>query len=111
MTRQEFSRRIRELRELKGVSGREMSADLGQSPGYVNNIENGVILPSMQMFFDICSYFRLTPEQFFYDATPNVRKIRELSETMADMSSEQCDVILSVARMLQSQASAVKLSG
>ena len=40
-----------QLRQAKGVSARDMSLSLGQSAGYINNIENGVNLPSMAMFF------------------------------------------------------------
>ena len=45
-----------QLRQAKGVSARDMSLSLGQSAGYINNIENGVNLPSMSTFFYICEY-------------------------------------------------------
>lgn len=54
-----------QLRQAKGVSARDMSLSLGQSAGYINNIENGVNLPSMAMFFYICDYLEVTPEEFF----------------------------------------------
>ena len=36
-----FYRRLTDLRNQKGVSAREMSLALGQSSGYISNIENG----------------------------------------------------------------------
>jgi len=35
-----FQNRLSELRGQKGVSARDMSLTLGQSPGYINGIEN-----------------------------------------------------------------------
>ena len=51
MEKEEFARRMSQLRQAKGVSARDMSLSLGQSAGYINNIENGVNLPSMAMVF------------------------------------------------------------
>ena len=56
MNKHEFSRRLAALRINKGVSARDMSLSIGQSAGYINNIENGINLPSMQAFFYICEY-------------------------------------------------------
>ena len=51
---EQFVNRLTELRIKKGVSAREMSLSIGQSAGYINNIENGKNLPSMTIFFYIC---------------------------------------------------------
>ena len=56
MEKKQFARRMSQLRQAKGVSARDMSLSLGQSAGYINNIENGVNLPSMSTFFYICEY-------------------------------------------------------
>ncbi|MCR5669239.1 MAG: helix-turn-helix transcriptional regulator, partial [Lachnospiraceae bacterium] len=40
--KKEFSERLSKLRLQKGISARDMSLSLGQSPSYINNIENGV---------------------------------------------------------------------
>ena len=42
MEKKQFARRMSQLRQAKGVSARDMSLSLGQSAGYINNIENGV---------------------------------------------------------------------
>ncbi len=60
-----IAKRIVSLRMQKGVSARDMSLSLGQSESYINKIENGKALPSMQGFFYICDYFRITPKDFF----------------------------------------------
>ena len=65
MEQSEFCKRLVELRMNKGVSARDMSLSIGQSPGYINNIENGVNFPSMTAFFFICDYLNITPKEFF----------------------------------------------
>ena len=46
-----FIKRLVELRQNKGISARDMSLSIGQSAGYINNIENGINYPSMTVFF------------------------------------------------------------
>lgn len=58
-------KRIAQLRTQAKISARELSIRLGQSPGYINTIENGKSLPSWTMFFVICNYFKITPQEFF----------------------------------------------
>ena len=64
MLPEEFSIRLSNLREQKGVSARDMSISLGQNLGYINNIENGKSLPSMSMFFYICEYLDISEKDF-----------------------------------------------
>ncbi len=63
-------KRLTLLRLQKGVSARDMSLSLGQSPSYVNMIENRRALPSMQMFFEICEFLEVTPMAFFDHEEP-----------------------------------------
>lgn len=65
---EEFTQnRIAQLRMQKHVSARDMSLSLGQNNSYINQIENGKALPSLQGLFYICEYFGITPQQFFDD--------------------------------------------
>ena len=48
-----LSERLSKLRTAKGVSAREMSLAIEQNESYINRIENGKSLPSMQAFFYI----------------------------------------------------------
>lgn len=65
MEREDFCKRLTQLRMNKGVSARDMSLSIGQSPNYINGIENGENYPSMATFFYICDYFGITPRDFF----------------------------------------------
>lgn len=74
MTEKEFSLRLAQLRNDKGVSARDMSLSIGQNASYINNIENGKALPSMSGFFYICEYLNISPKDFLTRITKNPRK-------------------------------------
>lgn len=101
MERSEFIKRLAELRINKQVSARDMSLSLGQSPGYINNIENGINYPSMTVFFYICDYFGITPKDFFDLDSTNPAKANELLNAAKDLSNEQLDNLIAIAKNLQ----------
>lgn len=96
MEKEEFIKRLTELRMNKGVSARDMSLSLGQSPGYINNIENGVNLPSMSLFFYICDYFGITPLEFSDMDNSDPAKIREIAEASKGLTSEQLIHVIAI---------------
>lgn len=85
----------------KGVSARDMSLTLGQSASYINNIENGVNLPSMSTFFYICEYFDISPMEFFDTENSNPTKSKELLEAIKNLSSEQLEHLIAIAKGLK----------
>ena len=101
MEKETFIKRITELRMQKGVSARDMSLSLGQSPGYINNIENGISLPSMTVFFYICDYFNITPQEFFDINSTNPSKLNEIIKLEKKLSNEQLEILLSLIKQLK----------
>lgn len=93
-----FSERLAQLRSAKGVSGREMSLSMGQSAGYINNIENGNNLPSLAMFFEICEYLNVTPQEFFSYTQRGESDI--FVDVLQKLSSEDKDLVLKLAEKL-----------
>ena len=96
-----FAERIIKLRTSKGISAREMSLSLGQAAGYINNIENGKNLPSMAMFFEICEYLEVTPQEFFDYADGRVRRRAMLLRDFDSLAYEEQDVLLELIRMMR----------
>ena len=101
MEKLNFAKRLVELRMSKGVSARDMSLSLGQSPGYINNIENGVNYPSMTMFFYICDYFGITPKEFFDFEVSDPAKVNELMDISQKLNSNQLDILIRLAMDIQ----------
>lgn len=101
MDKNMFIKRLVELRMQKGVSARDMSLTLGQSPSYINNIENGINLPSMTVFFYICDYFGITPKVFFDVELKNPSKSQELMRLSKNLSGDQLDLVMDIVRNLK----------
>lgn len=100
MERHIFGQRLSALRIQKGVSARNMSLSLGQSYGYINNIENGNSLPSMPMFFCICEYLGVTPAEFCDAENHTPSKIDELCSLAKRLNEPQVLALLALAREL-----------
>ena len=92
--------RISELRAIKGVSARDMSLSIGVDKSYINNIENKRSFPSMKLFYVICDYFGITPQQFFDGGLKHPQKIQEITEILKRNDEDTTDTILNLARKL-----------
>ena len=97
---EDFSRRLSQLRERKGVSARDMSLSIGQNAGYINSIENGKSLPSMSMFFFICEYLELSPSEFFDLDAKIPERLRTIAAYLKCLNDEQLSSIEVIARDL-----------
>jgi len=100
MEQKEFSNRLSMLRIKKGVSARDMSLSIGQSPSYINNIETGVSFPSMTVFFYICEYLGITPKEFFDTESSDPVKEKELLSAIKGLSSENLTHLIAIAKNL-----------
>ncbi len=96
MYEEEFPLRLAQLRTKKGVSAREMSLDIGQNAGYINNVECGKALPSMAAFFFICEYLEISPSDFFDTDAKNPEKLNTLISSLKKLSDKQIDSISSI---------------
>ena len=99
--KEEFVRRLVQLRMNKDVSARDMSLSLGQSPNYINGIENGAGFPSMTVFFYICDYFGITPKEFFDLDVPNPAKMNELTQAAKGLSNEQMEHLIALVKSMK----------
>ena len=93
MDEKEFSLRLAQLREKKGVSARDMSLSMGQNPGYINNIESGKSMPSLTGIFYICDYLGITPSEFFDMDSQNPTKLNEIIANLKRLDDRQLDTI------------------
>jgi len=100
LEKEQFVHRLVELRVKKGVSARDMSLSLGQSPGYINNIENGVNLPSMTVFFWICDYFEISPKDFFDTSIQNPSKVNDLCAAAKKLDDEQLGHLIAITEAI-----------
>ena len=86
--------RLAQLRIKKGVSARDMSISMGQSPGYINKIESGQNSPSMAGFFLICEYLEVTPMDFFDDGKEAPKQIADLTQKLSALPEKQLAAVI-----------------
>ena len=96
MEKEEFIKRLTELRMNKGVSARDMSLSMGQNPGYINNIESGKSMPSLTGIFYICEYLGITPKDFFDIDNNDPAKIQELVSAAKGLNSSQLEHVIAI---------------
>ena len=101
MEREAFCKRLIQLRMSKGVSARDMSLSIGQSPNYINGIESGKNYPSMETFFYICDYFGITPKEFFDMDSTDPTKAAELMEIAKSLPNEQLNLFIVLAKAVK----------
>ena len=101
MDEKDFSLRLAQLREKKGVSARDMSLSIGQNPGYINNIESGKSMPSLSGIFYICEYLGITPSEFFDIDSKNPTRLNDVIKDLKRLNDKQLEnVCLNIQKYL-----------
>jgi transcriptional regulator with XRE-family HTH domain len=93
--------RLARLRTELGVSARDMSLTMGQASNYISNIENGKSAPSIQGFFYICEYLKISPKDFFDEGNTNPALLNELLDELKPLSSKALENVLGFVRELR----------
>jgi len=88
-----IAERLSKLRNLKGISARDMSLSIGQSPDYINKIENGRLIPSMSVFFNICDFFKITPKDFFDEDNKNPKLMNQITECLMEFDNDTLELL------------------
>jgi transcriptional regulator with XRE-family HTH domain len=98
-----IAERVARLRTELGVSARDMSLSIGQANNYINNIENGKSVPSIQGFFFICEYLKISPKDFFDEGNTNPALLNEVIEELKPLNSKALESVLSLVRELRNK--------
>jgi len=98
-----ISQRLARLRTQMNVSARDMSLSMGQASNYINNIENGKSMPSIQGLFYICEYLKISPKDFFDDGNTNPALLNEVIEQLKPLNDKALESILAFICELRSK--------
>ena len=93
-----FSSRLSQLRTERKLSARDLSLSLGQSAGYINKIENKKAMPSMQVFFYLCDFFQITPEEFFDRNINHPLLMNETISELEKLDANQLEHVLHIVK-------------
>ena len=95
---------LAQLRTAKGISARDMSLSLGLSESYINKIENKKAFPSMKVFFYICEYFSISPEDFFDQSIDCPSQLNELIQDLKGLDEKQIASLHELVKGLHSRS-------
>jgi transcriptional regulator with XRE-family HTH domain len=81
MAIQTFGQRIRELREKKDLSLRELAKKIGISAAFLSDVELGRRFPSEKVLIGVAQHLDTTQEDLRkYDTRPPVEELKRLTE-------------------------------
>ena len=91
-------KRVESLRSQNNVSARNMSLSIGNNAAYINNIENKNSLPSLEGFYYICDYFKISPKEFFDDGVAYPALTKELLKDLNGLNDKQLENISAIIK-------------
>lgn len=92
--------RFARIRMAKNISARALSEKLGQSSQYINQIENGRKMPSLEGLYNFCEYFNISLSDFFNNAYEYPIQYRELFSSLNELDTEELKEITAVIRRI-----------
>ena len=101
ISNKQFADRLAELRIKHNISARDMSLKLGQNEKFINHIENSYKYPSMETFFYICEFLKITPSQFFDLSIRNPSRLNDLINNSQHLSPDALELLIILALCLK----------
>ena len=92
--------RIARIRNAHNVSARKVSMELGQSTEYINQIENGKALPSLEGLFNICDYFNISLSEFFDDRLEFPVEYKHIIDELNKMDSVAVNQVYELLKLI-----------
>ena len=95
-----ISKRFADIRTAKNISARNLSLELGQSPAYINQIETGRKMPSMEGLLNFCDYFNIKLKEFFDDGQEFPIQYKSMLNDLNKLSAEELDEIITIIKRI-----------
>lgn len=96
-----IAERLGRLRTEMGVSARDMSLSMGQAHNYISNIESRKSATSIQGFFYICEFLKISPRDFFDEGNNNPALLNEVIEELKPLNSKALEHVLGFVREIR----------
>ncbi|MBQ8685787.1 MAG: helix-turn-helix transcriptional regulator [Clostridia bacterium] len=91
------------IRLAHNVSARKLSLELGQSTEYINQIENGKNMPSLEGLFNFCEYFGVTLGEFFEQEYAYPIEYKKLIQELNKFDALELKQILDLVTLINSK--------
>lgn len=103
-TNEEFrkfvSNRISKLKNAKNLSARELSLAIDQSSEYINQIESGRSMPSIERLKDICDYLKISLSEFFDERQEYPLQYAGLIKELNKLDEQELAQVISLIKLI-----------
>ena len=94
-----FGQAIKSTREKKGLTRKELAAQIRISPRYIASIENSGQTPSLQVFYRFITCLDMSVDQFFFPSdTEKTTQRLQLDQLLDGMSDTGIRIITATAK-------------
>ena len=91
------------VRNAKGISARKLSLILGMSSEYINQLENGRLMPSFEFIMDFCDYFEISMSEFFDEQNLRPVENKNLIKKLNKLSLDELKQIENLIDLINSK--------
>ena len=92
--------RYARIRNAHKISARRLSLELGQSTEYINQIENGNALPSLEGLFNFCDYFGMSLGEFFEEKFNFPVEYGEIIAELNKMDTQEIGIVYEILKLI-----------
>lgn len=100
MIRKFIQKRMANIRNAKNISARKLSLELGQSSEYINQIENGKNIPSIEGLINFCSYLNISMGEFFEENFEYPVQYREIIKNLNKLDAIELEKVSEIIKLI-----------
>ncbi len=95
--------RYARIRLAHNISARRLSMELGQSSEYINQIETGKSMPSVEGLINFCDYFGMSAREFFDDRIAFPVEYKTIADELNKMDAMEIGLVLDLLKLINSK--------
>lgn len=88
------------IRNAHKISARKLSFELGQSSEYINQIENGNSMPSIENLLNFCDYFGITISEFFDEQSNYPVEYKAIIQELNKLDSMELNTVMELLKII-----------
>lgn len=100
MDKEFIKERVATIRNSKNISARSLSLNLGMSSEYVNQVENGRLMPSLDFIMNFCDYFNISISEFFDENIRYPNQYKDLIKELNKLSQPELQQIVDLVKLI-----------
>lgn len=93
MEKEFIKNRVYQIRNANKISARSLSLELGMSSEYINQLESGRLMPSLDFLINFCDYFNLSLSDFFDTEVKYTIETKQIINELNKLSKDEVTLV------------------